>query len=386
MKKPHAFTVTALNTYLKDMFSMDAVLSSLFVSGEIANFKPHSSGHMYFSLKDENATLPCVMFKSFAQMLTFEPENGMDVLVSGYVSVYEKTGQVQLYCEYIEPLGVGSLAKAFEQLKKRLADEGLFAPEHKKPIPPYPKRIAVVTSGDGAALRDIMRISKRRNPTVQLLVKPVSVQGQTAPDEIAHALKDINVWSKSGGNVDLVIVGRGGGSIEDLWAFNTETVARAIYASEIPVISAVGHETDYTIADFVADLRVSTPSAAAEVAIPLYIDIRQFVLRTISMLNRGITDRLAEERAYINDNLGRMRREMDRRTKECRKILALRTELLSKVSPLHILSKGYALLDEDGVPILGASGLHADQSITITMHDGMASATIDEVKVGIINQ
>ncbi len=386
MKKPHAFSVTALNAYLKDMFSMDAVLSSVFVSGEIANFKPHSSGHMYFSLKDENATLPCVMFKSYAQMSTFEPENGMDVLVSGYVSVYEKTGQVQLYCEYIEPLGVGSLAKAFEQLKKRLSDEGLFAPEHKKSVPPYPKRIAVVTSGDGAALRDIMRIAKRRNPTVQLLVTPVSVQGQTAPDEIAQALKDINVWSKSGGNVDLVIVGRGGGSIEDLWAFNTEIVARAIYASEIPVISAVGHETDYTIADFVADLRVSTPSAAAEIAIPLYIDIRQFVLRTISALNRGISGRLAEERAYINDNLERMSGEIDRRIKECRKILALRTELLSKVSPLHILSKGYALLGEDGKPILSANGLHADQNITITMHDGTASATIDEVKVGKINQ
>ena len=260
----NVYTVSQINGYIKRLIDSDVFLSGLHIEGEISNFKLHSSGHLYFSLKDKTGSIDCVMFRSAAQYLEFMPKNGDAVLVGGRVSLYEKTGKYQVYVDYMQPAGLGALHAEFEKLKQKLAAEGLFDEKFKKPIPEYPKTVALVTSPTGAAVRDMIDVSRRRNPSIKLVIVPVLVQGENAAADIAKGIELVNEW----GGADTIIVGRGGGSMEDLWAFNEEIVARAIFKSEIPVISAVGHEVDFTIADFAADFRAPTPSAAAELAIP----------------------------------------------------------------------------------------------------------------------
>ena len=262
-------TVEELNKYIKSKFDADETLNNVYVKGEISNFKLHYTGHMYFTLKDEKSLIKCIMFKSFTPHLNFMPKDGMKVCVLGSVSVFDRDGVYQIYCKAMKQDGMGSLFEAYEKMKAKLEAEGLFAQSHKKPIPQFPKTIGVLTSSTGAVIRDIINVSTRRNPNVHIRLLPVPVQGPGASDQIAEAIKRMNTEKLA----DVIIVGRGGGSLEDLWPFNEENVARAIYDSELPIISAVGHETDFTIADFVADLRAPTPSAAAELAVPSIVDV-----------------------------------------------------------------------------------------------------------------
>ena len=271
--KTNTLTVSQVNSYLKGLIEDDVLMSSVWVKGEISNFKLHSSGHMYMTLKDGGGTLRAVMFKGNTFRLKFMPEDGMMVLAHGRISVYEQGGQYQLYIDALEPDGVGALYIAYEQLKKRLELEGYFDEEHKQNIPVMPRKVAVITSPTGAAVRDIINVISRRCPICDICVYPVLVQGEGAAESIAIAIEEVNLK----GDCNTIICGRGGGSIEDLWAFNEEVVAEAIYNSSVPVISAVGHETDYTIADFVADLRAPTPSAAAELAVPSVVDIKGYI-------------------------------------------------------------------------------------------------------------
>lgn len=258
------YTVSQVNRYVKAMLDSDVVLSDIFINGEISNFKAHSSGHFYFTLKDEKSSIDAIMYCTNAQSLDFMPKNGMKVTIYGYVSLYEKTGRYQVYVRIMEDAGKGAMYIAFERLKNKLEAEGIFDDEHKKPLPAFPDCIAVITSRTGAVLRDILNVVWRRNPKIQIVICPVTVQGESSADEVAGAIKLVNSWKKA----DVIILARGGGSIEDLWSFNEEKVARAIYASKLPVVSAIGHQTDFTIADFAADLRAPTPSAAAELVVP----------------------------------------------------------------------------------------------------------------------
>ena len=273
--KYNAVTVTQLNKYLKDRFDEDENLTAILVKGEISNFKNHYTGHLYFTLKDENSLIKCIMFKSYAEKLAFKLKDGMKVMVFGSVSVFERDGVYQIYVKSMLEDGMGDLHEKFEELKAKLEKEGLFEQSHKKPIPLYSKVIGVLTSQTGAVIRDIINVSTRRNPNVYIRLLPVPVQGPGAAEQIAEKIKIMNEKKLA----DVLIVGRGGGSLEDLWPFNEEVVARAIYESEIPIISAVGHETDFTIADFVADLRAPTPSAAAELAVPDIYELKQKILK-----------------------------------------------------------------------------------------------------------
>lgn len=287
MEKVQYLTVQALTRYIKRKFDFDPHLQDVFVKGEISNYKKHTSGHLYFTLKDNKARILAVMFSSQAKKLRFEPENGMTVLLHGEVTVYEPSGQYQIYVKEMEPEGIGALYLAFEQLKEKLSKEGLFNKNRKKPLPLYPKTVGVVTSPTGAAIRDILTTIKRRYPIAKIIIYPALVQGNAAAASIVSAIETANSRKEA----DLLIVGRGGGSIEELWAFNEEAVARAIFASEIPVISAVGHETDTTIADFVADLRAPTPTGAAELAVPNIDDLIERILNRKIRLIRAIKER-----------------------------------------------------------------------------------------------
>ena len=267
---PTVYSVNELNSYVKRILDNDENLKHIFVTGEISNYKAHYSGHLYMTIKDESASVKAVMFAGNASRLRFRPENGMKVLIFGTVSLFPRDGSYQLYISDMQPDGMGALSVAFEQLKKKLAAEGLFSDSYKKPIPKFPTRIGVITSETGAAVQDIFNVLSRRFPSAEVVLRPTQVQGDGAAQDIAKAIYVFNEYNAA----DVLIVGRGGGSIEDLWAFNEEVVARAVFASEIPVISAVGHETDYTICDFVADLRAPTPSAAAELAVPDRLELK----------------------------------------------------------------------------------------------------------------
>ncbi|MGG5255113.1 exodeoxyribonuclease VII large subunit [Neobacillus sp. SM06] len=288
MLEQNYLTVTALTKYIKRKFDADPHLHDLYIKGEISNFKQHSSGHMYFTLKDEKARILAVMFSSNARMVKFFPENGMNVILRGEITVYEPSGQYQIYVKEMRPDGIGDLFLAYEQLKKRLEAEGLFAAEKKKPIPPFPKTIGVITSPTGAAVRDIITTIKRRFPIARILVFPALVQGENGASSVSAAIEKANTLTE----IDVLIVGRGGGSIEELWVFNEEQVARAIHASRIPIISAVGHETDFTIADFVADLRAPTPTGAAELAVPHIDEMLERVLQRQTRLLRATSEKL----------------------------------------------------------------------------------------------
>ena len=393
--KYNAVTVTQLNKYLKDRFDEDENLNAILVKGEISNFKNHYTGHLYFTLKDENSLIKCIMFKSYAEKLNFKPKDGMKVMVFGTVSVFERDGVYQIYAKSMMEDGMGDLHEKFEQLKAKLEKEGLFEQLHKKAIPLYPKIIGVLTSQTGAVIRDIINVSTRRNPNVYIRLLPVPVQGPSAAEQIADKIKIMNEKKMA----DVLIIGRGGGSLEDLWPFNEEIVARAIYNSEIPVISAVGHETDFTIADFVADLRAPTPSAAAELAVPDIFEVKQKIINYQNrsklalkkkieimklrfekvMKSRVFTDsmrKIIDNSIILDDYMKRLENAMKEiKTEKKNKYIELVTKLDS-ISPLKTLIRGYSLTEKDGKIIKRATQIDKGDIITIKFSDGEKNAEI----------
>lgn len=391
-------SVSDLNNRIKGLFDADPVLRGVCVKGELSNYKVYPSGHHYFTLKDAESSIRCVMFKGSAARLRFRPESGMGVIAFGRVSVYPRDGAYQLYCTELHMQGMGDLYAAFEQLKARLAAEGLFAPEHKKPIPRFPGRIAVITSGAGAAVRDIIRVSGKRWPMAKIIVMPVRVQGAEAPPEIVGALNYANRHRVA----DLIITGRGGGSIEDLWAFNDERVARAIYASEIPVISAVGHEPDVTIADYVADLRAATPSNGAELAVPDQSELRetlqgaetraqQAMRKRLELCRRRLEDLksrrvLESPTAYIDMKrmeLDFIRKSMasaqERRLADKRHGFIKYAASLDALSPLKVLSRGYAIAETiEGRTVRSIGEVSVGETVSITLSDGGLACVVEE--------
>lgn len=393
-------TVSQINTYLKSVIDSDFNLKNIYVSGEISNFTNHyRTGHLYFTLKDEVGAVKAVMFKNAASRLRFEPQNGMKVLVRCSVSVYERDGTYQLYCEDMQPDGIGELTIAFEQLKEKLSKEGLFKSEHKKALPKYPMRIGIVTSPTGAALQDIINVISRRFPSAQLILAPVQVQGDSAASQIAKAIAQFD--SKKA--ADVLIVGRGGGSIEDLWAFNEEEVARAVFDCSIPIISAVGHETDFTIADYVADMRAPTPSAAAEIAVPDYREvlyaadktldtIHDCVIRTIDTytiklmcLEKDISAHSPQKTLDLYSQCvdaceTKIRNTMQRKADFYQNALSHYASILESSSPLKVLLRGYAIIeDEVSMPIKSVKAVNKDDIIKVTMNDGEIHCKVDEI-------
>ena len=392
------FSVSELNTRIAGLLDADPVLSNVSVRGELSNYKIYPSGHHYFTLKDANSTLSCVMFKSSASKLRFRPESGMSVVVTGRVQVYNRDGKYQMYCVHLLPEGTGDLQIAFEQLKAKLDEEGLFSPHYKKPIPQIPARIAVITSSAGAAVHDIIRILRRRWPMAKVLLLPVRVQGVEAPPEIVGAIRYCNRYDIA----DVMIVGRGGGSIEDLWAFNDERVARAIFSSEIPVISAVGHEPDVTISDFVADARASTPSNAAEIAVPDQVEQREMLMAQQIRLSQAMQRLLDGNRKHLNDLAGRRimttpmayienkRIDLDRARDKMifvsdRYISELRQQhihyaaTLDALSPLKVLSRGYAVLqDRQGSTIKYIHQIDVNDTLKVRLSDGTLECRVEE--------
>ena len=393
--KYNAVTVTQLNKYLKDRFDEDENLNAILVKGEISNFKNHYTGHLYFTLKDENSLIKCIMFKSYAEKLNFKPKDGMKVMVFGTVSVFERDGVYQIYAKSMMEDGMGDLHEQFEQLKAKLEKEGLFEQSHKKIIPLYPNVIGVLTSQTGAVIRDIINVSTRRNPNVYIRLLPVPVQGPGAAEQIADKIRIMNEKKLA----DVLIIGRGGGSLEDLWPFNEEIVARAIYDSEIPIISAVGHETDFTIADFVADLRAPTPSAAAELAVPDIFEVKQKIINYQNrsklalkkkieimklrfekvMKSRIFTDpmrKVMDNSIILDDYMKRLENAMKEiKTEKKNKYIELVTKLDS-ISPLKTLIRGYSLTEKDGQIIKRASQIDKGDIITIKFSDGEKNAEI----------
>ena len=401
MIEPKIFTVGQINRYIRNLLENDFILSSLLVKGEISNFKAHSSGHLYFTLKDASGALSCVMFRQDAAGLPFEPENGMQVVVYGHVSLYEKTGQYQLYAEFMEPLGIGALQVAFEQLKEKLAAEGLFDGDFKREIPKNPSCIAVITSPTGAAVRDILQIVKRRDPNVKVAIFPTLVQGEQAAVDIVRSLKLVNEWGKA----DVIILGRGGGSMEDLWCFNDENVARAVFASEIPVISAVGHETDFTITDFVADMRAPTPSAAAELATTPLTERREAFHRLELRLERDVSALLTScrrrldllksrpvmerplERIYrtmmdVEETQQRLDKEMTNRLMQRAERWQYLTNRLEAASPLAVMSRGYVMaVTSSGKLLTSVKQAEVGDRVTLHLQDGKMETNIQEKEV-----
>ena len=393
--KINPISVTELNMYVKQKVAEDEYLNSVLVKGEISNFKHHYTGHMYFTLKDENSLIKCVMFKTSTATLNFVPKDGMKVIVLGSVGVYERDGVYQIYCKAMQEDGMGNLYTAFEELKKKLSSEGLFDESHKKQIPFMPKIIGVLTSNTGAVIRDIINVSTRRNPNVYIRLLPVPVQGEGAGIKIAKAIKLMNEQKLA----DVIIVARGGGSIEDLWPFNEEVVARAIYESELPVISAVGHETDFTIADFVADLRAPTPSAAAELAVADVEDLEysinlcqrrlKMALKRKTEVMRLRFEKCMNSRVYqeplsrINDyylEIERMLKVLENSTiKSIKDSRINATKLIAKLdalSPLKTLTRGYTLAEIDGKVITKAEQMKKDTEFDLNFQDGKVHAKV----------
>ena len=398
MDQQHIFAVSEVNGLIKDLIDGTPQLSGLYIRGELSNYKIYPSGHHYFTLKDGQSALRCVMFKSSAVKLRFRPENGMQAVVFGRISVFPRDGAYQLYCTQLSPDGVGDLYVAFEQLKQKLQQEGLFDPAHKKPLPLYPQRIAIVTSGAGAAVHDMIRILRRRYPIAKVLLLPVRVQGAEAPPEIVGAIRYANRWKLG----DVLITGRGGGSMEDLWAFNDERVARAIYASEIPVISAVGHEPDVTISDYVADRRASTPSNAAEIAVPDMAELlrtldaahsrmTQSIRRDIAAHSRRLESLskkrvLTDPTAYLADR----RQDVDHMTHRLCAAMRVVTDVqnrrfgalaasLDALSPLKVLGRGYALAQRpDGTVLRSADQARIGETLRLRLADGALRCQVKE--------
>ena len=393
------YSVGQINTYIRNMFTQDFVLNRVSVRGEISNLKYHTSGHIYFTLKDASAAIACVMFAGARGGLAFRMSNGQQVVVDGAVNVYERDGKYQLYATKIRQDGAGELYEKFLELKEELEEMGMFAPEYKQPIPKFVRRLGVVTAPTGAAIRDIINIATRRNPGIRIILYPAKVQGEGAAESVAAGLAALDALG-----VDVIIVGRGGGSIEDLWAFNEETVARAIFSCHTPVISAVGHETDTTIADFVADLRAPTPSAAAELAVADVTAWLQVLdedaLQLQRIMQRMIKDarsrlrecelrmryakpqqRLMQQKQRLDEYEERLRRAMQSLLEQTRHQLALIEERLRRLSPYEKLESGYGcILAEDGTRIRSISQVAPGEVVQIYLADGQMTARIQEVK------
>ena len=395
----NVYTVKQVNAYIKNMFTQDFMLNRIYVKGEVSNCKYHTSGHIYFSLKDESGTIACVMFAGQRGGLSFHMREGQQIIVLGSVNVYERTGSYQLYAQEIRLDGEGTLYEKYQMLKQELEEMGMFAPEYKKAIPRYAKRIGVVTAPTGAAVRDIMNISARRNPYVQLLLYPAQVQGEGAKESIVRGIRMLETK-----NVDVIIVGRGGGSIEDLWAFNDECVARAIFDCQVPVISAVGHETDVTIADYVADLRAPTPSAAAELAVWDYRQLQGYLDECRLRMNRSMTGtirinrlRLKEldvrlsylhPRHKLQDQQQRLieleeelRTLMRDRVKEARHRLAIQIEKVNGLSPVRKLNQGFAYVEEaDGGVVKSIRQVEKGDELIVYVTDGLIRTSVKAVQ------
>lgn len=395
----NVYSVRQVNAYIKNMFVQDFMLNRIYVKGEISNCKYHTSGHIYFSLKDESGAIACVMFAGDRRGLGFRMQEGQKVIVLGSVSVYERDGRYQLYAKEIVLDGEGVLYQRYEQLKRELMEMGMFAPEFKQPIPFYSKKVGIVTAPTGAAIRDIINISRRRNPYVQLILYPALVQGEQAAPSIVKGIRTLDDYG-----VDVMIVGRGGGSIEDLWAFNEECVARAIFECRTPVISAVGHETDFTIADFVADLRAPTPSAAAELAVDDYrsivesaaaygerfrramwtkLDFLRSVLERhqvkLQYLSPG--NRLLENRQYLADMQERVSSAMEHKVKDYRHMLGIYLERFHGLSPIRKLNQGYSYVaDTSGRAVISTEQVQPGDILTISVTDGSMDAQIQSIR------
>lgn len=392
-------SVTQVNTYIKALLDEAMPLRSIYICGEISNFLHYyKSGHMYFTLKDEKSQIKAVMFASYADKLKFTPQDGMMVICYGRISAYEKDGTYQLYVQDMQPQGVGALAIAFEQLKSKLGDEGLFDEQYKKPIPKYPSKIGVATSNMGAAVQDIKNVLGRRYPLAEVVIVPTIVQGDSAPEDIAKAIHFLDCLD----GIDVIIVGRGGGSIEDLWAFNTEVVARAVFRCNTPVISAVGHETDYTICDFVADLRAPTPSAAAELAVPDIVNEQIYINNLSISLEKSIDYIISSEELRIKnikensvladsqkmfDNLQNNIDSMSEKIKHHflqniqlkERQFAQSVAKLDVLSPLSVLSRGYSITTKDDVTVKNVGSLSINDELCIKFVDGIAKAKVSEV-------
>lgn len=388
-------SVSDVNRYLKDLLAREPLLSGLSVRGEISNFKQYPSGHCYFTLKDANSALKCVMFRSRAQYLRFLPQNGMQVVAGGTISVYERDGVYQLYVDSLMPEGTGDLALAFEQLKKKLSAEGLFDQSRKQPLPAFPKKIGVVTSPAGAVLRDIYRVSKRRWPAVQLVLYPVQVQGEGAAEQIARG---IDFFAEEYA-VDVIIAGRGGGSMEDLWAFNEEPVVRAIAACPVPLISAVGHETDFTLADFAADVRAATPSQAAELAVPDRAEVKRQVEHLTSQLTRQMRreidlrrqrldhvlqsrvmrqpqSMLAERRQRLDFLLAGLQNTAKQELQNKSHGLKLLLNRLAAINPAAVLGRGYGIVTKQDKLVSSINAVEVDDEIQLSLTDGSLKARV----------
>lgn len=396
---PVLLTVTQLNTYIRSRFEEDEALACVFVAGEISNFTDHyRSGHLYFSLKDGRCSVRAVMFSRYAGRLRFAPEDGMRVIARGRVGVYEVSGQYQLYVEDLQPEGVGALSLAFEQLKAKLEKEGLFSAGRKKPLPKFPETVGVITSPTGAAVHDILTVLARRWPAARVVFCPVLVQGEGAAPQIVDALRRMDRLNCA----DEIILGRGGGSAEDLWPFNEEAVVRAVAASRIPVISAVGHETDFTLCDFAADLRAPTPSAAAELAVPDRAELLAGLESLRARMRGAVAERLESEkgrldgltrsrvlqsplegvelrRVRVDQLAGALSAVMRRRADAAKAVLAQSAGRLNALSPLAVLSRGYAVVcDSRGRAVSGTAGIREKEKISVRMRDGGLACTVDK--------
>ena len=394
---PRVLTVSQLNFYIKSLIENDSKLNIVFLSGEISNLTDHyRSGHIYLSLKDEKSVIRAVMFSGNARNLRFKPTDGMKVICRGRVAVYEPTGQYQLYIEDMQPDGIGALTLAYEQLKKKLADKGLFDVSHKKPLPRFPKTVGVITSPTGAAVQDIRNILYRRFPCINIVMCPVLVQGDSAPEQLVRAVKTLDMYNAC----DVIIIGRGGGSIEDLWAFNDETLANAIYDCKIPVISAVGHETDFTICDFVSDMRAPTPSAAAELAVPDKSELMSYYSSQLQYLSSFMDSRFRKSSSRLIDFQRRIslvspQSRIDKYEKNIELLLnksqnivnekySEKSNEITKISakleslnPLSVLSRGYSIAEKDGVVITSSSQLNKGDNFTLEFSDGKIKATVN---------
>ena len=397
MLKPQPITVTELNSYIKDKIGNDEFLNNVYIKGEISNFKHHYTGHMYFTLKDGNSLIKCIMFKTYTSHLNFIPKDGMNVLILGTVSVFERDGVYQIYCKAMQEDGIGDLYAKYEALKEKLEEEGLFDKQCKKQIPFMPKMIGVLTSETGSVIRDIINVSTRRNPNVYLRLLPVPVQGEGAGIKISNAIKLMNEQKLA----DVIILARGGGSLEDLWPFNEEIVARAIFESEIPVISAVGHETDFTIADFVADLRAPTPSAAAELAVASISDLKLNIEKYQNRLSIGLNKklelmklryekvmnqkvfkepliRIQDEYLKLDNIIKSIYDNIVNKHKESNYIFSNLVSKLDSLSPLKTLTRGYSIVQKDNNVIKSKTDLNNGDNIQIILSDGNVSATVNK--------
>lgn len=388
-------TVEELNKYIKQKIDGDEFLNNIYVKGEISNFKLHYTGHMYFTLKDDKSLIKCIMFRSYTPHLSFSPKDGMKVIILGNVSVFERDGVYQIYCKAMKQDGIGTLFEAYEKLKKQLKDEGLFEEAHKKPIPQFPRTIGVLTASTGAVIRDIINVSTRRNPNVHIRLLPVAVQGPTSAKQIVDGIERMNNEQLA----DVIILGRGGGSLEDLWSFNEEKVARAIYKSEIPIISAVGHETDFSISDFVADLRAPTPSAAAELAVPNMEEVKNTMKSYEHRYRIALTkkvelmklryEKCIQRRGFsnplqrINESLVTLDMLTKQNISNINRILTNKMTQFTKnvtkldaLSPLKTLSRGYTITEKNGKIVKTAEELKSEDIITLRFIDSSKQAKI----------